>query len=323
VIIPALRLLSVPRARISNEFFWHVVLMAAFTLGTGRTLASVILVPPILGSHATIYTGAARAWLAGGDPWSVGPPIVIFAGPPTMLLPFAAFTRLPDSAVAFISVVGAAAIALWSIRRLGLPTYWLLFPPLSGSILLGHPEVLVLALLVLGGPLSGLAAIIKPYAAFALLAERRWQAMGVAVAAVVVTAPFLPWTRFLDELSTISANLSRQAQGDSAFGNPLLMLVAFAALARIGLRRALWLATPVLWPYAQVIYRVGSIPALSPLIAACWALPIPGSALAGIVLEAVALQIGHWWRLPLLIQAGIDASHLAPTERLTLAPEAA
>ena len=40
------------------------------------------------------------------------------------------------------------------------------------AIFLGHPEVLVVALLVFGGPLSGVAAVIKPYAAAPLLAEK-------------------------------------------------------------------------------------------------------------------------------------------------------
>lgn len=289
-----------------------MLLITTFAIGSARALLFIVLEPGILGSHGRIYTDAARAWLTGGDPWSVGPQDVIFAGPPTMLLPFAPFTLLSGDAVAVLSVVGTAALGFWSLRRMGLPVYWLLFPPLFGSILLGHPEVFVLALLVAGGPLSGLAAVIKPYAGFALLAERRWWAIGVAGAVVLGTAPFLPWFRFFDELPQITGNLARQAQGDSTFGNPVLMVVAVVALVRLGLRRALWLATPLIWPAAQPGYRLASMPALSPLIAACWALPIPYAALVGVVLEAVAIQVGRRRHLPTFIQLGIDTSQLTP-----------
>jgi hypothetical protein len=290
----------------SHEALWRILLVTTFLIGSGWSLVFIVIAPGILGSHGVIYTDAARAWLAGADPWSVGPPLVVFSGPPPMLLPFAPLTLLPSDVVRWVSVVGTAALGLWAIRRLGLPLYWILFPPLFSSILLGHPEVLVLALLLTTGPISGLAAVIKPYAGFPLLAERRWRAIAVTVAVVVVTVPILPWARFFQELPQISANLARQAMGDSTFGNPVLMVVAAVALARLGIRRGLWLATPVLWPSAQPGYRVLSMPAMSPMIAACWALPIPGMTLVGIVLEAIAVEIGRHRTLPRLVRVGID-----------------
>jgi hypothetical protein len=204
---------------------------------------------------------------------------------------------------------------VWSVRRLKLPLYWVLFPPLSGSILLGHPEVLVLALLVAGGAVSGLAAVIKVYAGLALLAERRWRAIVVAAAVVVVSAPFLPWGRFLDELPQISANLLRQNSGDSTFGNPLLMVMAAVALASLGLRRALWLATPLLWPAAQPGYKCMSVPAISPLIAACWALQIPGLTLLGVILEAIAIQVARRRPLPRWLASASATAPARPPAR--------
>lgn len=298
------------RSRSPYQTLWHVLLITTFVIGSARSLLFILLAPPILGSHGVIYTDAARAWLAGGDPWSVGPPAVVFAGPPTMMLPFLPLTAFPPNVVTWISVIVALAVSVWTIRRLCLPIYWLLFPPLFGGILLGHPEVLVLGLLVAGGALSGLAAIIKPYAGFALLAERRWRAIGVAIAAVVLTAPFLPWAQFVSELPKIGANLVRQSQGESTFGDPLLMGVAVVALLRLGVRRALWLATPLLWPSAQPGYRLMSVPALSPMIAACWALPIPGITLGAILLEVVAVEIGRRRPLPEFVRLGIDNSRL-------------
>jgi hypothetical protein len=293
------------RIRLDHAGLWHLLLIATFAIGSARSLLFILLEPEILGSHGVIYTAAARAWLTGGDPWSVGPPAVLFAGPPPMLLPFVPFVPLPDEATRWLSVIAAGALAYLAVRRLRLPLYWLLFPPVFGSVLLGHPEVLVLALLVAGGVLSGLAAVIKPYAGLALLAERRWAAIVLGLAVVGLTVLVLPWARFIDELPAIAANLARQAQGESTFGNPLLMAVAVVALARLGVRRALWLATPLLWPAAQPGYRAMTVPALSPLIAAAWALPIPGLTLGGIVLEAVALEVGRRRPLPRFVQLGI------------------
>ena len=82
------------------------------------------------------------------------------------------------------------------------------FPPLFQAIQLGHPEVLVLWLLVSGGVASGLAAVIKPYAGFALLAERRWAAITLGLLVVAVTAAFLPWPRFVEDFPRISATLA-------------------------------------------------------------------------------------------------------------------
>lgn len=284
---------------------WHIALMCAFVIGCSRDLIYVFVEPLILGSHGVVYTDAARAWLAGGNPWTVGPPLVVFSGPPPMLLPFAPLTLLPADAVRVISVVGTAVLAFWTIRRLQLPLYWLLFPPLFSCILLGHPEVLVLALLVTGGPLSGVSAVIKPYAGLALVAERRWTAIGVAIAVVVVSAPFLPWPLFLSELPAISANIVRQAAGDSTFGNPLLMAIAAISLGALGLRRGLWLITPVLWPYAQWGYKTVSVPALSPIIAAFWALPVPGFTLVGLAIEAILIQVQRRRKLSRWLDTGV------------------
>jgi len=257
-----------------------------------------VLVPAIIGSHAVIYTEAARAWIAGGDPWQVGPPAVVFAGPPPMLLPFLPFVALPGLAVRATWVVGSFVVAVWSLRRFGLPAYWIGFPPLVEAIVLGHPEVLLLGLLALRGPLSGLAVIVKPYAGLPLLAERRWGALALAAIALVVTIPVLPWPRFMAELPAIASTLVRQSAGDSTFGQPLLMIIGAVALASLGLRRALWLSVPVLWPYAQPIYKVVTVPALSPLLALAWSIPIPGSTLAGLILEATLLLLLRHDRLP-------------------------
>jgi len=288
------------------RFIWTVLLCLAFLPGAIAWLYSLLVYPAGLGQHANVYTDAAAAWLAGTNPWVVGPPQAVFAGPPTMLLPFAPFVSLPPEVTRIAWFAIDAAIAVWVIRRLRLPAYWLAFPPLTGAIFLGHVEVLVLALIVLRGPLGGLAVAIKPYAAFPLLAERRWAALVVAMIAVAVTLLFLPWATFVAEFPAISANLARQSHGDSVFGQPLLMVIAGLALASLGARRALWLAVPVLWPYAQPIYKTMTLPVLTPMIAMAWALPVPGATLVGIVAQAILELVDRRRRLPAWLKAGIE-----------------
>ena len=285
---------------------WDVLLLLVFLPGAAFWAFIVLVQPAGLGSHANIYTDAAATWVRGGDPWQVGPPAAVFAGPPPMLLPFVPFVGLPVDVTRLAWFVADLVIAAWVIRRLGMPAYWIAFPPLFSAIVLGHVEILVLAALVLKGPLAGLAAVVKPYAAWPLVAERRWGALAVTAIVLVVSLPFLPWTRFFEGLQAIGANLARQHVGDSAFGEPLLMAVGVAALLSLGLRRALWLGVPVLWPYAQPIYKVMTLPVLTPILALFWALPVPGATLLGIVAFAVLVRIDGVRALPPLLRTGIQ-----------------
>src|SRR5262245_39739697 len=96
---------------------WNVITPIAFAIGTAVAVLIPFLDTRIIGSHALIYTGAARAWLSGGDPWRAGPPEVIFAGPPTMLLPFGPFTDLPPDVTRMTWVVGTALILVLTLRQ--------------------------------------------------------------------------------------------------------------------------------------------------------------------------------------------------------------
>jgi hypothetical protein len=263
------------------------------------------VVPWLIGSHALIYTDAANQIVTGGDPWASGPPAAIFAGPPTMLIPFLPFIPLPELPIRVAWIAIDIVVAAWALRRAGMPGYWIAFPPLVQSVVLGHPEVLLLGLLVVRGAWSGLALIVKPYAAAPLVAERRWTALAVGVAALVVTAPFLPWPRFVEELPKIRDIIVAQNTGDPVFGDPIPMTIAIVAVLALGVRRALWLSVPVLWPYAQPNYKVMTVQAIAPVLAIVWAIPMHGSTLTGIVVLAALVTINRWRRLPAWLQAGI------------------
>jgi len=231
-----------------------------------------------------------------------------------MMLPFGPFVGVPHDLTRIVWVVGMALVLVWTLRRLHLPAYWIAFPPFVQAVILGHPEILVLALLVIGGSFAGLAALIKPYAGVALLAERNVRGLAVAAVGLLVLFPFLPWMQFFNELPFISSTLARQSHGDSVFGQPVLMVIGAVALLSLGLRRGLWLSVPVLWPYAQPIYKVMTVPFLSPLVALLWALPIPAATLLGVVAEAVLLQLASRRSLPAWLLAGLGPVAPLPIE---------
>ena len=147
--------------------------------------------PDALAIDARHYQRAASVWLAGGDPWSVTEAGIPYASGPHTLLFYAPTSVLPLSAsVAIWTVLGIVA-SLWLVRRLGLPIWWLAFPPLAHAMWNGNPQTIALALLVLGGPLAAALAVgLKLYAAVPLLTRPR--ALVVAGLVLLITLPLLP-----------------------------------------------------------------------------------------------------------------------------------
>lgn len=310
---PRPSLTSSPRLRLSQvRPSWDLALFLAFVPGAAWAVAVAIYRPDTIGSQGVLYCQAAAAWLLGQDPWQVGPPDSIFAGPPTMFLPLVPFAFVWTDLLRGMWVLIDLAVAIWTLRRLGLPSYWLIFPPLIQAISLGHPEVVVLGLLVQRGPIGAVAILLKPYAAFAFIAERRWRVLTIAAAVVLLSIPILPWARFFAEYPAIYATLARQTSGDSVFGQPLLMAIALIALASLGARRGLWLVVPVLWPFAQPMYKTITVPMLSPVIAIFWAFPFAGATLVGILVEASLRLINRRFRLPAWVRSGIDVRAAPP-----------
>lgn len=285
---------------------------AAFLVGSAWPIVVTIFAPETIGSHGGVYSDAARAMVTGGNPWVVGPPAAVFGGPPSMLVPFVPTAFVGWDAARFVWVALDLVVATWALRRLQLPAYWLLFPPLFIAISIGHPEVLVLALITVKHPIGGLAMLIKPYAAFPFLAERRWMAFSLAAVVGAVTLLVLPWRLFFDQLPEIGATLARQNVGDSVFGQPIPMAVGIICLIVLGPRRALWLGVPVIWPYAQPIYKTMTVPMLSPIIAIAWAIPIQGATVSGIVIEAALLLAARRRTLGSLLRSGLTVRAITP-----------
>jgi Glycosyltransferase family 87 len=109
-----------------------------------------------------VYREAAQRIVSGGDPWAAQAGSLAFAGPPPSLLLYlpTAFMPLPAAVVLGTGLLLGAAV--WAVRRLELPLWWILFPPVFESVVVGNPDVLVLALLLVRGRWAGLAAVGGP-----------------------------------------------------------------------------------------------------------------------------------------------------------------
>lgn len=247
---------------------------------------------------ARLYLMATQEWLAGGDPWSVDLAGNFYAAPPPSLLPLAPLAVLPiDLGVAVIAVLVIVA-AVASVRMLGLPWWWILFPPLIQSILSANVQALLLPLILVGaGPV---AVFLKVYAAVPLVLLARWRALAINAVLLVASAPLLPWSQYLAELGAINARLIHQT--NYALPTPLLVVlapVALVALWIVGRERGAWLAVPALWPSQQYYYGSLAMGAKSGLAAAIVAFPVNGSGLwALLVLAALEWHRGARPRLP-------------------------
>jgi hypothetical protein len=233
-----------------------------------------------------LYYRAAATWLAGGDPWTAftttntWPPgstkvHFLFTGPPPTVLAFVPFTWIPEDFFVvgwFALTVGAA---FYTLRRLRLPFWWVLFPPMMQGILVANPQVVCLALLLAGSDwLRALAAPMKAYAAIPMVALGQWRALAILAIAVAVSGVICwpLWSLYAAHFSETSAWLVNATEGGwSASREPPLWIVAAVLLAILALanrRDAGWLAVPTLWPAAQFFYATFLLPLRSPWLAA-------------------------------------------------------
>ena len=264
-----------------------------------------------VGIDLRIYRDAATAALHGGNPWSETAGGGYFAAPPPTLLFYlpTAFVSLPVATVAAF-LIGIAA-GVWIIRRLDLPWWWLLFPPLVESILTGNPDAPVLALVLLPGAAAGLGAGLKVYAVIPLLAQGRWRAIAVSCAVIVLSLPL--WPDFIASLDTVASAFDAQAVGLSAWGT-WAMIPALWALYVLRRDGAEWLAVPALWPNTQSHYGTLAMPALksSRLAAAIMSLAIPFAPVVAVLVLAAQVILRD--RRPRDVDGPLTARTPAPDQ---------
>lgn len=254
------------------------LLPLAFIAGDAAWLNARLSVPAVIqapGSDARVYFRAAEAWLAGGDPYAatVGP--VTFASPPPTLFVLAPLVPLGETLAVLVILASGLVAAPWAIRRMGLPLWYLLFPPMFTSLWLGSLNVVMLALLVTssGAVATGLVALVKMYGLVPPLILTRWRGLAGAAVVLLVTAPLLPWQAFL---TSGAETAIEQTSGFTAWTTPVLIPAVLLALIVLGRERSAWLTVPALWPHGQSTYAVTALPAIHPILALalCWFHPL-------------------------------------------------
>jgi hypothetical protein len=270
-----------------RRILWLVV-PAWFVIVSAIRLS--VLLPTTPGYDGMLYRDATLRWLDGGNPWAVPANGAVFGAPPPTLLAMLPFAVLPE-ALARISLVLLGVVAsVWLIRRLRLPVWWLAFPPLVDGLYIANPHVFVAPLIVAGiGPL---AVVTKVYAGPVLVLLLRWRAIVVTAALVVATAPFLPWSQFIDQWGAVNAALASQSHGGlSVTATPLLIPIAVVAAFVIGRERLAWWVVPVFWPYTQWYYSSLVLPVVTPLAAIALAMPIQGATTLAIAIAAAEVLL--------------------------------
>lgn len=252
--------------------------------------AAWIVRPNVLGVDALHYQRAAAEWLAGGDPWSVVQNGVPYLSGPHSLIFYAPTNLLPLTAAVVVWMALGLAAAAFAVTRLGLPIWWIAFPPLAHAIWNGNPQTLVVALLVTGGAAAAsLALLLKLYVGVQLLFRPR--ALLIAGLVLIATLPFLPWREYLEHEREMRTHLATAWNG-SAWRVPIL--VPFVAAGLFVLRRhgGEWLAIPALWPAIQFYYVSSVLPLVAgrPVLAALLAIPIPLMAPA-VVLGLASIRV--------------------------------
>ena len=236
-----------------------------FANQTLQHLQYLVVSPGSFAFDIKLYRLAAEAWLAGGDPsvptlyWDALPPLDELRRTASDA-PAIPFVRMGSRGhlhyLVFMLVSGTAAI--WRrFRRLGLPLWWILFPPLVQCIWVGNLNVFVIALLVAGGTAAGaIATTLKTYAAVPLVLTFQWRAMA---GRRTDRAPL----RATPAMAAIHRSVRRDKQCARGTGlgrqtpvlpQPWATIGGAIALIALGRKRAAWLAVPVLWPSTQWHY---------------------------------------------------------------------
>lgn len=237
-------------------------------------------------SDSTLYLRGTSAWLRGEDPWSVHMSTLYYAAAPPSLLPMVPFAILPEAVGLAVLFVLSLAASFWTLRRLGLPWWWITWPPLVDNLWNGNPQLFLVPLLL--GPVGWLAPIVKAYAVVPLVIQLRLRALGITAFFGLITLPLLPWGVFIDRLSNTTTLLSEQSQGGmSAWFFPVLVPFAVVALVLMGRQRASWWFIPALWPSTQWYYSLMAMPVLTPVTAAVLAAPVQGGPAVAAIVAAI------------------------------------
>ena len=71
-----------------------------------------------------------------------------FAAAPPSLLPMVPFALLPEPVGLAVLFALSLAASVWTLRRLGLPWWWITWPPLVDNLWNGNPQLFLVPLLL-------------------------------------------------------------------------------------------------------------------------------------------------------------------------------
>jgi hypothetical protein len=216
-------------------------------------------------------------------------------------VPFAVVPEWLGLAV-FVALSVTAVYAV--LKRLGLPLWWILFPPVVEGLMAMNPQILVVGLLVVGTPwTSALAAWLKIYALIPMVARRQFRAVAILAASIAVSVAVSPgtWREYVARYAEISGRLLSESEGGvsaTLFLNPRvlplgagLVVVGIVALlvllvAARDVRSAGWLAVPLLWPAAEYHYATFAMPIARRISTWILAVPLVPTYLVGLLVLA-------------------------------------
>ena len=290
-----------------------------------------------IGRDFWIYRNAGLAVLHGTDPWLASFPWNgtdwHFAAPPIAAQLFVPFALIPGP-LSLVLFLGLSLGSAWAaLRFLGLPGWWLLFPPMTEGILAANPQILLFGLLVVrmpaaGGRRTGMGAWLaaravsvglKIYGIAPIVARREWRplaACGGLVLGSEVLAPGL-WASYVTGFGGISSRIVSESQGGlsaalllqpSVFGDAIpgqtaalaVGLILYALIAGLVILAAVrdvegagWIVAPLLWPAAEYHLATMAIPAARRLAAWLIAVPTVPTYLLGLIVLTYQVTAGH------------------------------
>ncbi len=260
------------------------------------------------GRDFRIYRNAALELSAGRDPlaafsawngvdWH-------FAAPPTAAQLFVPAACLPEGVGVWLFLAGTVVALLLALRRLGLPWYWIAFPPVFEGLAAANPQILVTALLVVGGTAARAAAAgLKVYAVVPTVARREWRAVATIIAMLLLSVFLSPtaWAAYVGGYGDTVARLAHESQGGVSFAFALdpAVLPGGAGIALVGVvvllvlvvairdvHAAGWLAVPLLWPAAEYHYATFAMPIARRISTWILAVPLVPTYLVGLIVLA-------------------------------------
>lgn len=260
------------------------------------------------GRDFRIYRNAGLELAAGRDPFGAFAPWNgvdwHFAAPPIAAQAFVPFVLVPEWLGLAVFAVLSVAVLCFALRRLGLPLWWIAFPPVVEGLMAMNPQILVVGLLVVGGSwTSAVAASLKVYALIPMVARRQFKAVAILAASMVVSVAVSPgaWSEYIARYGEISGRLMSESQGGvsaTLFLDPRVLPLG-EGLAIVGIvavlvllvavrdvRSAGWLAVPLLWPAAEYHYATFALPIARRTSTWILAVPLVPTYLVGLMVLA-------------------------------------